>query len=91
MITLLRELVCIVLQILIVILFARAILSWFPVQPGTALATIGDVLARITDPMLVPLRRIVPRTGMFDLSFIVLFLILMILMSVICGGSGFGI
>jgi YggT family protein len=90
-ITLLREFVCILLQILLLTLFARAILSWFPIQPGTVLATISGVLARVTDPMLVPLRRIVPRAGMFDLSFVVLFLILLILMNVICGGTGFGI
>ena len=88
---LVREFVCILLQILLLVLFARAILSWFPIRPGTAMATIADVLARITDPMLVPLRRIVPRAGMFDLSFIVLFLILLILMNLICGGAGFGI
>ncbi|MFZ4516224.1 MAG: YggT family protein [Acidimicrobiia bacterium] len=72
------EILRLILQIYLVILFARAILSWFPSAPGSALASMQNVLARLTDPLLEPLRRIVPRTGMFDLSFLVLVILIWI-------------
>jgi YggT family protein len=60
------------------VLFPRALLSWFPVTPGTPLATINHVLYRLSEPVLGPVRRILPPVragGMgIDLSFIVVFL-----------------
>jgi len=43
----------------------RAILSWFSPMPTNILAVI---LFRITEPILAPLRRFIPRAGMFDLT-----------------------
>jgi YggT family protein len=57
-----------------VILIARALLSWFPLQPGGAMARVSDVLARVTEPVLAPVRRVVPRVGMFDISFLIVLL-----------------
>ena len=88
---LILELICIALQVYILVLFARAILSWFPLEPGTTFYKVGEVLVRMTEPALAPLRRIVPRTGMLDLSFLVLMLILVILISVLCGSVGFSV
>lgn len=60
------------------VLFPRALLSWFPTSPGSALATINHVLYRLSEPVLGPVRRILPplRAGGMgiDLSFIVVFL-----------------
>ena len=39
-----------------------------------AVATIGDVLYRLTEPVLAPIRRILPNFGGLDLSPIVVFL-----------------
>ena len=59
------------------VLFPRALLSWFPASPGTALWTINSVLYRLSEPILGPVRRILPplRAGGIgiDLSFIVVF------------------
>ncbi len=52
----------------IVAIWARVILSWFPLTPGTALSRVNEVLFRITEPVLGPVRRIMPSTGMIDLS-----------------------
>ncbi|MCZ7526186.1 MAG: YggT family protein [Acidimicrobiia bacterium] len=38
-------------------MFARVILSWFPLQPGTALFSIAAVVRDLTEPVLAPLRR----------------------------------
>ena len=60
------------------ILFPRALLSWFPAAPGSTLASVNAVLYRLTEPVLGPVRRLLPpvRAGGFglDLSFIIVFI-----------------
>ena len=52
-------------RILTYAIFARAILSWFmPRRQNLLMLLLND----ITEPLLVPLRRVIPRLGMFDLS-----------------------
>jgi YggT family protein len=46
-------------------IFFRAILSWFPGAQDNAL---GRILIQVTEPILAPLRRIVPRMGMMDIT-----------------------
>jgi YggT family protein len=77
--------VCTILTIFLVILFARAILSWFPIRPDTVTAQINRLLIDVTDWALRPLRRIIPPVGMFDLSFIVLFFVILIVRSAVLG------
>lgn len=83
----LRELACIAISLYLIVLFARAILSWFPAEPGSFLERANAFLGRLTDPVLVPLRRIIPPAGMFDLSYLVLFIGLIILRGLICGAA----
>jgi len=42
------------------ILFPRALLSCFPASPGSTLANINSVLYRLTEPVLGPVRRLLP-------------------------------
>jgi YggT family protein len=58
------------------IMFPMAILSWFRVQPGTTLSRIQYFLHQATEPVLRPVRRVIPPMGTLDLSFIVVFLVL---------------
>jgi YggT family protein len=81
-----RSLVLTLLQLYLFVLIARAILSWFPVRPGTALATIRGGLVIVTEPVLAPVRRVIPRAGMFDLSFLVVFFGISILRQLIASG-----
>jgi YggT family protein len=81
-------LLCQLLLIYMVVLFGRAILSWFPIQPGTVWASIGNVLIQMTEPVLGPLRRMIPPMGMFDVSFLVLFLGIQIIRGVVLGCGG---
>ena len=76
--------ICALVTAYLVVLFARAIMSWFPIRPGTPWASIYRVLLDLTEPVLAPLRRIIPPAGMFDLSFLVLFIALGILQRVVC-------
>jgi YggT family protein len=67
------------LQILVTILnfaiFGRALISWFPVSPENPLVR---VLNEITEPILAPLRRVIPRVGMIDITPMVAIIILYI-------------
>ncbi len=75
---------CALVTAYLIVLGARAIMSWFPIRPGTAASTIYGVLHDLTEPVLAPMRRVIPPAGMFDLSFLVLFVLLTILRAFIC-------
>lgn len=62
-------------QIYVLVLFARAILSWFPYSGDSPLNPVRRVVFVLTEPVLAPFRRIVPPVGMFDLSFFVAFIV----------------
>ena len=74
------HLVGVVLEVYVVVLFARALLSWFPVRPGTPLSSVNSALWRVTEPVLAPVRRVIPpmRTGNvgFDVSFLVVVIVM---------------
>ncbi len=44
---------------------ARSLLSWFPVDQSSPLY---QMLYRVTEPLIEPIRRVMPNTGMLDLS-----------------------
>lgn len=68
------------IQFYIVVLFVRIVLTWFPIDPWSPLAKVNRGLARVTDPVLVPVRKVVPpmRLGgaALDLSPIIVFVAL---------------
>jgi YggT family protein len=72
----------VLINIYLVVLLARAVTSWFPPpRPGTPFAFVSQLLRDLTEPLLGPLRRVIPPAGPFDLSFMVLFFILLVLQS----------
>lgn len=79
------DLLCALFQVYFIVLIARIILSWFPVQPGTALASIASVIYNVTEPVLGPVRRLIPPLGMIDLSPLIVFIGLQILMNAVFG------
>ena len=86
-----KSLLCAFLQIYFLVLIGRIILSWFPVQPGTAMASISSVLFELTEPLLGPLRRVIPPLGMFDLSPLVAFLGIQIIQGAVLGCGRVGL
>ena len=76
-----------VLGLWILCMFVRAILSWFPISYGSAAHKINSVLVRVTEPVIAPVRRVIPPVGSggvaIDLSFIVVIVLALILISVI--------
>jgi YggT family protein len=71
------------LTLYLIILAGRAVLSWFPVQPGTFLGSLSSLLIDLTEPVLRPVRRVIPPAGMLDISFIVVFFVVVILRQVV--------
>jgi len=57
-------------------IFIRALLSWFPIDPRNPLVTI---LYEITEPILDPLRRVIPRLGMMDITPLVAILLIQVI------------
>jgi YggT family protein len=57
-------------------IFIRVLLSWFPIDPRNPLVTL---LYDVTEPILEPLRRVIPRMGMFDLSPLVALILIQLL------------
>ena len=85
------NILCPLLQLYLVALFGRIILSWFPISSGGAMASIYGFLYTITEPVLGPVRRVIPPLGgggmAFDLSpIIVLIVIQVVLAQLSCGG-----
>ena len=54
-----------VCDILTILILLRVVVSWYSPRPTNKLVII---LYRLTEPILAPLRRIIPRVGRFDFS-----------------------
>lgn len=80
--------VCTLIQLYIVVVFVRILLEWVRVPAEHPVGRVRDVLATLVDPVLRPLRRIIPPVRMgaaaLDLSPLVLLIALSILSRAIC-------
>ena len=65
---------------LIFAIIARALLSWFNLSPSNPLVRI---LNDVTEPILAPLRRVVPTIGMIDITPIAAILLLQVIEQVL--------
>ena len=62
---------CLLLQLYVFAIFGRVLLSWFPLNPHGAMATVAGFLFMVTDPVMRPVRRLLPaaRFGGMALDF----------------------
>jgi YggT family protein len=78
------------LNLYLFVLFVTAVLSWL-VAFGVVntrhplVSIIGDILYRITEPLLKPIRRYVPNVGGLDMSFLVLIVLIWFIQQVVIG------
>jgi YggT family protein len=63
-----------------IVLLARVVMSWFNPQLS---GWVGRLLFDLTEPVLVPIRRLLPRTQMLDFSPLIAFLLLQLLSALI--------
>ncbi len=82
------RIVCYLLIIYWVLLLVRVFSSWFPIPPSGPVRRIMNVVYDLTEPVLRPVRGLLPpiRLGMmgFDLSPLLVFIVLGILQRAIC-------
>ena len=71
--TTLISVVLLLIRVLIFAIFARAIITWFPIDRN---GPIVRTLDAITEPVLEPLRRVIPAMGAVDISPMVAILLL---------------
>ena len=82
------SIICSLIQLYVLLLVVRVVMSWFPISPNGPAETVAGFLYMVTDPVLVPLRRLLPPVRMgamaLDLSPIVAFFGLSVLRGIIC-------
>jgi YggT family protein len=69
----LASIINLVVTVLSFAIIGRALLSWF--DPGMQ-TPVGRFLRDITEPIIAPIRQVVPSLGMFDISPIIALLLL---------------
>ena len=67
------------LSLLILFIFIRFISSWFVFHRSTFLGFVR----RVTDPILLPVQRLIPPIGMFDISAMIVLLVISFLQSIV--------
>jgi YggT family protein len=82
------DVILIVLDLYIWLLIAAAVLSWLVAfnvvnSRNQFVAMVGDFLYRITEPVLRPIRNMLPNLGGIDISPVVLILIIILIKSII--------
>ena len=81
-------LVCPLLTGYMLVVLGRILLSWFPMAPGTTMAGLQSFLYMLTEPVLGPLRRMIPAVGFggmgLDLSPIIVLFGIQIIQGMIC-------
>ncbi len=82
------SLISMVINIYIWLLIAMAVLSWLVAfnvvnTSNRFVFTIGDILYRVTEPALRPIRRIVPNLGGLDVSPVILILLLIFIQNLL--------
>lgn len=84
----LRDIFCTLLFVYWLVLFARIILSWFPISPSGPFRVLVNLIYDITDPPLRLVRGILPPIRMgamgIDLSPLIIFVIIAVLQRSIC-------
>jgi YggT family protein len=80
------------LQLYIVVILLRVVLSWFPIQPDSVFATVYRFVYVVTEPVLGPIRRVMPGVGFggmgLDFSPIIVFFALQLILIPIVQRAG---
>ncbi len=88
---LIRRVVCSASLAYTMVLIAYIAFSWFPVGEESPFKTISILVERLTEPLLAPLRRIVPSASMgtvsVDFSVLILFVVFGMLIPGVFGSA----
>ena len=67
------------LSVLVLFIFIRFIAQWFVFARGTFL----DLVMRVTNPIMLPVQKLIPPIGMFDISAMIVLIVIMLLQAVV--------
>ncbi len=65
-----------IIDLLVLLFVARALLSWFNFGPSSPFRPLADGVYRVTEPVLAPVRRALPPMGGIDVSVLLVILVL---------------
>jgi YggT family protein len=71
------QVVAIVFRVYLLVMLVYAVISWVPSLRGRW----TDYVAMLVEPVLAPVRRVIPPMGGLDLSFIVVIIVLQVILS----------
>ena len=77
------QFVNILIPVLYISILARVIVSWIPIGEDSPFAPIVRIIYQITEPILGPIRRLIPGLGMFDLSPMIAIILLMVIQRIL--------
>jgi YggT family protein len=79
--------ICFLVNLYLIVVFVRIVLSWFPVSSGGIIGTVQNITYQLTEPVLGPFRRVFPpiRFGgtAIDLSAMLFIFLVFILLRVL--------
>lgn len=82
------NILCLAAFVYQLVILAAIIISWFPLEPGSALEGVRNGLQAVTEPVLGPVRRALPPVrlgGMgLDLSPIIVLIALWLVQAILC-------
>jgi len=86
------EFICTLINIYVFVIIIRLFMSWVPPTPGSTYETIHNGFVTVTEPVLAPVRALLPPMSMgmmrLDLSPLLVIFGLNILARLICEGTG---
>ena len=68
-----------ILSVLILFIFIRFLASWFVFTPNTFLGFVR----RVTDPIMIPVQKVIPTVGMFDISAMIVLVVIGLLQGLV--------
>jgi YggT family protein len=71
------QVVAIIFRVYLLVMLIYAVISWVPSLRGRW----TDYVAMLVEPVLAPVRRVIPPMGGLDLSFIVVIIVLQVILS----------
>jgi YggT family protein len=86
------DLICTLIDVYVLVIIIRLFMSWVPPTPGTTYQTIYDGFVTVTEPVLAPVRAILPPLNLgsmpLDLSPLLVIVGFRLLARIICEGGG---
>ena len=79
------DLLCQLVNLYALVIVLRAVSTFFPIRHDSPLAPVVSVLYRLTEPVFAPVRRVMPQTGPFDFTPLVVLLAIQLIVPRLLG------